>query len=54
MVGFLKTMLHDNPDDLVAGEAAARLLGMETSGEMSTSDLLGALQRLQRWARQRT
>lgn len=48
-LGFLKTMLHDDPDDLFAREAAAKLLGMDASGDMLTSDLLGALQRLQRW-----
>lgn len=50
MAGFLKTMLHDDPDDIFAREAAARLLGMECSGDTSTSDLLGSLQRQQRWA----
>lgn len=48
-LGFLKTMLHDDPEDVFAREAAAKLLGIDTSGEIPTSDLLGALQRLQRW-----
>jgi HEAT repeat protein len=50
MSGFLKTMLHNDPDDVFAREAAARLLGMEHSGETTTGDLLGALQRQQRFA----
>ena len=48
-LGFLKAMLHDDPHDVFAREAAAKLLGIDASGEMPTSDLLGALQRLQRW-----
>lgn len=51
MTGFLKTMLHDDPDDVFARAAAAKLLGMECSGDTATSDLLGALQRQQRWSR---
>ena len=51
MTGFLKTMLHDDPDDVFAREAAALLLGMQCSGDTATSDLLGALQRQQRWVR---
>lgn len=47
--GFLKTMLHDDPDDIFAREAAAKLLGLDGSGERATNELLGALQRLQRW-----
>lgn len=54
MVGFLKTILHDDPHDIFAREAAARLLGMESSGDTSTSELLGALQRQQRWGRRGT
>ena len=53
MIGYLKTILHDDPDDVFAREAAARLLGMEGSGETSTSDLLGALQRQQRWTQRK-
>jgi HEAT repeat protein len=48
-VGFLKTMLHHDPDDIFAREAAAKLLGIDGSGERTTGELLGALQRLQRW-----
>jgi HEAT repeat protein len=48
-LGFLKTMLHDDPDDLFARQSAAMLLGLELDGERPTSALLGALQRLQRW-----
>jgi len=51
MIGFLKTMLHDDPDDVFAKEAAARLLGEENSGDVATGELLGALQRQQRWGR---
>lgn len=54
MTGFLKTMLHDDPDDVSAREAAARLLGMEGSADTTTDNLLGALQRQQRWARRRS
>lgn len=53
VLGFLKTMLHDDPDDVFAREAAAMLLGMDASGETATGDLLGALQRRQRWSSQR-
>ena len=48
-LGFLKTMLHDDPDDLFARDAAAKLLGLDDSGNAPTSDLLGGLQRQQRW-----
>jgi HEAT repeat protein len=48
-VGFLKTLLHDDPDDTFAREATAKLLGLDRSGETATVDLLGALQRFQRW-----
>lgn len=47
--GFLKTMLHDDPDDVFARGAAAKLLGLDKSGTTPTSDLLGGLQRQQRW-----
>ena len=53
MIGFLKTMLHDDPADMFAREAAARLLGMTCDGDTETSELLGALQRRQRWFRGR-
>jgi HEAT repeat protein len=53
MIGYLKTILHDDPDDVFAREAAARLLGMECCGDTSTSDLLGALQRQQRWTQRK-
>lgn len=49
-LGFLKTMLHDDPDDVFARDAAARLLGFDASGDSSTTDLLGSLQRRQRWS----
>lgn len=48
-LGFLKTMLHNDPDDLFAREAAAKLLGFDESGDRATGELLGSLQRLQRW-----
>lgn len=48
---FLKTMLHDDPEDIIAREAAAMLLGLESSDDRPTDKLLGALQRLQRWPR---
>ncbi len=48
-LGFLKTMLHNDPDDFSAREAAARLLGFDESGEQATDQLLGSLHRLQRW-----
>ncbi len=54
MTIFLKTMLHDDPDDVFAREAAARLLGMECAGDTATGDLLGALQRQQRFAQPRS
>lgn len=46
---FLKTILHNDPDDVFAREAAAKLLGLDASGDMTTMQLLGALQRRQRW-----
>jgi HEAT repeat protein len=49
-VGYLKTILHNDPDDIFAREATAKLLGMDDSGERTTSELLGALQRFQRWS----
>ena len=50
MIRFLKIILHDDPEDVFAREAAARLLGREYDGDTRTSELLGALQRQQRWA----
>lgn len=49
-VGYLKTILHHDPDDILAREATAKLLGMDDSDELTTSELLGGLQRLQRWS----
>jgi HEAT repeat protein len=49
MVGYLKTMLHDEPDDGFVIEAAERLLGIEVPHCTTAADLLGGLQRLQRW-----
>lgn len=48
-LGFLNTMLHDDPTDILAREAAAKLLGLDESGERATDELLGSLQRLQQW-----
>ena len=50
-IPFLKTLLHDDPDDIFAREAAAKLVGLEVGHDSSTSDLLGVLQRRQRWIR---
>lgn len=47
---YLKLLLHEDPSDIFAREAAARLVGLEQGGEIETADLLGALQRLQRWS----
>lgn len=47
---YLKTILHNDPDDLVAREAAAKLVGL-VGQDAETTDLLGALQRRQRWIR---
>ncbi|MCJ8159892.1 HEAT repeat domain-containing protein [Sphingomonas sp. LaA6.9] len=52
-MGFLKTILHDDPDDTFAREAAAKLLGLDESRDTATSELLGALQRRQRWTSSR-
>ncbi len=51
MAGYLKIMLQDDPHNLSVREAAARLLGMEDDSDTSAIDLLGALQRQQRWSR---
>jgi HEAT repeat protein len=53
MIGYLKNMLHEDPGDVFAREAAARMLNMDCSGDTTTAHLLGALQRRQRWARRR-
>jgi len=52
-LGFLKTLLHEEPEDYFAREAAAKLLGLDESGERTTDALLGSLQRLQRWGKGR-
>lgn len=49
-VRYLKFLLHEYPDDIFAREATAKLLGLTESGQIATADLLGALQRLQRWS----
>lgn len=48
-LGYLKTMLHEEPDNVDIRWAAAMLLGIDDCEEVSTPDLLGGLQRLQRW-----
>lgn len=50
-VPYLKTMLHNDPHDVFAREAAARLVGLEEPNDSSAAELLGALQRMQRWRR---
>jgi HEAT repeat protein len=50
-VGYLKTMLHEDPEDFFAREAATALLALDE--EPSTAELLGALERRQRWRRQK-
>lgn len=49
-VRYLKLLLHEDPDDIFAREATAKLLGLSESGQVTTVELLGALQRLQRWS----
>ncbi len=49
-VRYLKLLLHEDPDDIFAREATAKFLGLGQSGQVTTPDLLGALQRLQRWS----
>ena len=49
-VPYLKLLLHEDPDDIFAREATAKVLGLNESGQIATADLLGALQRLQRWS----
>lgn len=49
-LGYLKTMLHEEPD-IFTREAAARFLGLDDSEDIPASNLLGALQRRQRWSR---
>jgi HEAT repeat protein len=49
-VRYLKLLLHEDPNDIFAREATAKLLGLSESRQITTADLLGALQRLQRWS----
>jgi HEAT repeat protein len=49
-IRYLKLLLHEYPDDFFAREATARLVGLSESEQVTTADLLGALQRLQRWS----
>ena len=51
---YLKTMLHNDPNDIFAREATAKLLGLDESGGMTTAELLGALHRLQKWNKDST
>ncbi|WP_298463694.1 HEAT repeat domain-containing protein [uncultured Erythrobacter sp.] len=51
-IGYLKTILHDEPENTQAIEAAAMLLGLEEDTPVEVHWLLGALQRLQRWGGQ--
>jgi HEAT repeat protein len=43
VLGMLKTLLEEDGDDLFARQAAAKFLGLDASGDIKTSDLLGAL-----------
>ncbi|MGC6330783.1 HEAT repeat domain-containing protein [Rhizorhabdus sp. FW153] len=52
-LGYLKTMLHEEPDDDAIRWAAAMLLGIDNRDDVTTSDLLGGLQRLQLWNKRR-
>ena len=47
---YLKLLLHEDPEDFCAREATARFLGLDDSGETTTADLLGGLQRQQGWS----
>ncbi len=49
-VGYLKVLLHEDPEDIFAREATAKLVGLDESGRVATIDLLAALHRLQRWS----
>lgn len=49
-VKFLKQLLHEDPDDIFALEAAAILVDLNEV-ETDTVALLGALQRLDRWGK---
>jgi len=51
VVGHLKSILHDDPENSAGLEAAAMLLGLEEDANVEASWLLGALQRLQCWGR---
>jgi HEAT repeat protein len=46
-IRYLKLLLHEYPDDFFAREATAKLLSLSESEQVTTADLLGALQRLQ-------
>ena len=48
-VRYLKFLLHDDPNDFFARDAAVRLLGFDEKEQVERMELLGALQRLQRW-----
>jgi HEAT repeat protein len=48
-VRYLKFLLHDDPDNFFARDAAVKLLGLDDREQVATIDLLGALQRLQCW-----
>jgi len=48
-IPFLKNMLHDQPKDIFLRGTALMLLGLDERDEMSSGELLGALQRRQRW-----
>jgi len=50
---YLKTMLHEEPEDDAIRWAAAMLLGIDDRDDITASDLLGGLQRLQRWNERR-
>lgn len=52
-VRYLKVLLHEDPEDIFARGAAAKLVGLDESGQVATIDLLAALQRLQRWSEDR-
>lgn len=49
-VNILKQLLHEDPDDIFAREAAGILLDLNET-ETDTVTLLGALQRLDRWGK---
>ena len=45
-VPYLKLLLHEDPNDIFARQATAKVLGLNESGQIATADLLGAIQRL--------